>query len=225
MKSYYSLTEDGFSLLEKGGQRIFERKPKSWDGMWSIVVYFIPEEKRKARDQLRQELSWMGYGPLSTATWISSHDLTREVEEIAKKLEIRENVQIFQAQYQGFSSARSIISRGWDLDWIHKRYASFIAEYRPKLENHLRRLKAGETVESSECFVERFKLTDEYRRLPFFDPDLPEELLPKNWLRSQAAALFHDYYDLLAERANEYFELLLSDYRAPQLTEMGKTFK
>ena len=68
LKSYYSLTKDGFSLLNKGAQRIFERKKSSWNGIWSIVVYFIPEEKRQTRDQLRQELSWMGYGPLSTAT-------------------------------------------------------------------------------------------------------------------------------------------------------------
>ena len=63
-------------LLEEGERRIFERKSNGWNGYWSVVVYFIPEEKRKARDTLRQELIWMGYGPLSTATWISPHDLS-----------------------------------------------------------------------------------------------------------------------------------------------------
>ena len=32
VKSYYSLTEEGMSLLEEGGRRIFERKNSSWDG-------------------------------------------------------------------------------------------------------------------------------------------------------------------------------------------------
>ena len=80
-RSYYSLTEEGMGLLEEGERRIFERKSSSWNGYWSVVVYFIPEEKRKARDTLRRELIWMGYGPLSTATWISPHDLSKEVEE------------------------------------------------------------------------------------------------------------------------------------------------
>jgi len=212
LKSYYSLTKNGSSLLDKGAQRIFERKRNKWDGIWNIVVYFIPEEKRQARDRLRLELSWMGYGPLTAATWISPHDLTKEVEEIAKNLQIREYVQTFQARHQGFTDSQSIISRCWNLSRIHEKYASFVAEYRPKLEDHLKRLQAGEPIEPSECFGERFKLIHQYRRLPFFDPDLPEELLPQNWLRSQAAALFHEYHDLLTKKANEYFDSVIKEY-------------
>ena len=211
-KSYYSLTGDGFNLLDKGAQRIFERKKGNWDGTWSIVVYFIPEEKREARDRLRQELSWMGYGPLSGATWISPHDLAKEVLEIAEKLRIKEYVQVFQAKHQGLDGPQSIVSRSWDLNRIHKKYASFIARYRSRLEDHLRRLQVGESVEPSRCFVERFNLIDEYRRLPFVDPDLPEELLPRNWLRSQAADLFHEYRDLLTEKANKYFNAVFEEY-------------
>ena len=44
------------------------------------------------------------------------------------------------------------------------------------------------------------------------DPDLPEELLPPGWLRSQAAALFQKYHDLLAENANLYFDSVYADY-------------
>ena len=51
-----------------------------------------------------------------------------------------------------------------------------------------------------------FHLIHEYRRLPFYDPDLPIELLPENWLRPQAAYLFNEYHDLLAKKANEYFD-------------------
>lgn len=212
LKSYYSLTGEGLSLLDKGAQRIFERTSDNWDGIWNIVVYFIPEEQRQARDRLRQELSWIGYGPLSMATWISPRDLTGEIEEIAEKLQVKEYVRIFQARHQGSADSQSIISRCWDLSRIHQKYTSLIAEYRPKFEGHLKRLQAGEPVTPSECFVERFKLIHEYRRLPFFDPDLPEELLPRNWLRSQAAHLFHDYHDLLAEKANEYFDSVIGEY-------------
>ncbi|UCB44080.1 MAG: hypothetical protein JSV77_05455 [Dehalococcoidales bacterium] len=211
-KSYYSLTKDGSELLDKGAQRIFERDKSKWDGIWSVVVYFIPEEKRQARDRLRQELSWIGYGPLSGATWISPHDLTREVLNIAEDLKIKKYIQIFQSKHQGFADAQSIVSRCWDLDRVHKKYASFIAKYRPKLENHLMFLQAGNSVEPSQYFVERFNLIDEYRRLPYFDPDLPAELLPRNWLRSQADNLFHEYHDLLTDKANEYFNAVLEQY-------------
>lgn len=206
------MTKEGKELLTKGAQRIFQRKNNQWDGTWHIVTYSIPEEKREARDRLRLELSWLGYGSLGEATWISPYDLTKEVEELAEKLQIKEYIEIFQAKHQGFTEPKRIIARCWDLKRVHDRYVAFIAEYRPKLEEHLRRLQAGEDIPSSECFVERFKLIHEYRRFPFFDPDLPQELLPENWPRPQAAALFQEYHALLAKKANEYFDTVFNEY-------------
>jgi len=212
VRSYYSLSEEGMNLVKEGERRIFERKGEGWDGKWSVVVYFIPEGKREARDTLRQELIWMGYGPLCAATWVSPHDLNKEVGEAAKRLKIKEYVQVFRAEHLGFSNPKMIISRCWDLERIHKRYASFIAEHRAKLDEHRERIKKGEEIKPSEFFAERFMLIHEYRRLPYFDPDLPEELLPDNWLRSKASAMFHEYHDLLAEKANDYFDSVLKAY-------------
>jgi len=212
-KSYYSLTGEGNSLLTKGAKRIFERKNSHWDGSWNIVTYSIPEQRRQARDRLRLELNWMGYGTLSEATWISPYDLTKEVEDLADRLEVRDHIQIFQAKNQGLTDSKEIVRLGWDLSRIHNKYANFIDKYQPRLEEHLKQLQAGETIEPSECFVERFSLIHEYRRLPFFDPDLPKELLPEDWLRPRAAALFREYRDLLAEKANEYFDSVSQNYR------------
>ena len=86
-RSYYSLTRSGLALLEEGERRIFERKGSQWNGEWSVIVYFIPEEQREARDTLRRELTWMGYGPLNTATWISPHDLSEDVGKLARNAE------------------------------------------------------------------------------------------------------------------------------------------
>jgi phenylacetic acid degradation operon negative regulatory protein len=211
-KSYYSLDKDGHRLLTEGASRIFHRKNNHWDGSWNIVTYSVPEPKRKARDRLRLELNWMGYGTLSEATWISPYDLTKEVEELAERLKIKDCVQVFQAKNQGFSDAKKLVSQGWDLSRIHQKYAHFIEKYQPKLEDHQRRLEAGEAIEPSECFVERFRLIHEYRKLPFFDPDLPREILPANWLRPKAAQLFQEYHDLLADKANDYFDSVFKEY-------------
>jgi phenylacetic acid degradation operon negative regulatory protein len=217
-KSYYSLTAEGHNLLTEGAQRIFQRKNSHWDGNWNIVTYSIPESLRQARDRLRIELGLMGYGPLSEATWISPYELTREVKSLLKRLKIEEYVHIFSARHQGATDPAELVSRCWDLGRIHRMYADFLAQYGHRLEEHRRRLEAGETIEPSECFAARFNLIHEYRKLPFSDPDLPLELLPDNWLRPQAAALFDEYHGLLTEKANEYFDSVCQNYRGPGRT-------
>jgi phenylacetic acid degradation operon negative regulatory protein len=211
-RSYYSLTEEGLALMHKGERRIFERRRTAWDGRWNIVVYYIPEENRDARDRLRQELSWMGFGALSTATWISPHDMTEEVMDLVKKLKVKDYVQVFQTASRTSETSGTLVSRCWDLHKLHKLYARFIKEFRPRMERHMDRISRGEAIEPSEYFVERFRLIDDYRRLPYLDPDLPEELLPSTWLRSQATDIFDQYHDLLTEKANQYFDQVMESY-------------
>jgi phenylacetic acid degradation operon negative regulatory protein len=208
--SYYSLAQRGRDLVEKGTQRIFERKDSGWDGTWSIVTYSIPERMREARDRLRLELGWLGYGALSEATWISPYDLSQEVQELARSIGVVEYIFSFQVRHNGLTQPAQIVAKCWDLEKIHRKYAQFVQVYRPKYEDHLARLRRGEAVEPSECFVERFNLIHEYRRLPYYDPDLPRELLSDGWLRPEAANLFRDFHDLLADKANSYLESVLA---------------
>ena len=205
-RSYYSLTGAGRTLLTEGARRIFKRKTAKWDGTWNIVSYSIPEQTREIRDSFRRELGWLGYGSLSEATWISPHDMTVEVKELAEKLNIKDCVQIFNAKQVGSGNPTSIMNWCWDLRKIHEKYCDFVDKYQNKLKDHQKRQQVGDVIEPGECFVERFHLIHEYRRLPFYDPDLPIELLPKNWLRPQAAKIFSEYHDLLANKANEYFD-------------------
>ncbi len=211
-KSYYSLTEYGHTMLRPGAQRVFVRKDSGWDGYWNIVTYSIPEDNRKTRDILRRELDWMGYGALCGATMISPYDLSREVLELAAKLDISECINIFKAQHTGTQDTKKIVSSCWDLDKIHEMYAEFLIQYEPKYKEFKKRVDNGEKIEDCEYFTERFMLIHDYRRLPYYDPDLPEELLPKNWLRPRATKLFNDYQELVSVKARDYFNRVISDY-------------
>lgn len=211
-RSYYSLSEEGLDLMHEGERRIFTRKRTRWNELWNLVVYYIPEENREARDRLRRELAWMGFGPLTTATWISPHDLSSEVKELADKLDISQFLQIFQTSSKNYTNPAEIVARCWDLQKIHQRYSVFITEYRKRMEAFRTRMESGEDIASSEYFVERFRLIDDYRRLPYLDPDLPEKLLPENWLRTDAMDLFDQYHEMLTEKANQYFDSVLAEY-------------
>lgn len=223
-RSYYSLTEKSARMMEEGAARIFHfHSPRdAWDGQWHLVTYSIPESEREARDHLRQELAWMGFGMLTNALWVSPHDYQREVEQLADSLGIRSRVELFTARHDGFSDQADIVARCWDLGRINVRYAAFVDKYKPLYEEHCRRLTNGDDLDPSLYFVHRFNLIHEYRRFPYIDPELPRELLPPDWCGDKAANLFREYHDLLADKANAFFNSIYESGKQRILLELER---
>ncbi|MBI4322156.1 MAG: phenylacetic acid degradation operon negative regulatory protein PaaX [Chloroflexi bacterium] len=213
-RSYCSLTDKGKKLLLEGGQLIYHGRKDHWDGRWHLLTYSIPEGKRDVRNRLRQELSWLGYGMLNNATWMSPRDVGEDVNALLGRLDICQYVECFTATHRGYADARKLVRRCWDLDSIGRQYAAFLEKYRPRYEEHLARLVAGETIADGECFVERFMLIHEYRKFPFIDPELPAELLPEGWPGGEAVGLFREYHRRLADKANSFFDSAFE--RAPR---------
>src|SRR5580698_6797244 len=75
-RTYVQLSARAADVLDDGARRIFSfgRRPTSWDGMWSLVAFSIPEEHRSARDELRKALRWLGFAPLYDGLWVSPRD-------------------------------------------------------------------------------------------------------------------------------------------------------
>jgi phenylacetic acid degradation operon negative regulatory protein len=220
-RSYYSLTEKSARMMEEGAARIFSfHSPRdAWDGQWRLVTYSIPENEREARDRLREELAWLGFGMLTNALWISPHDCHREVEQLADSLGIRSRIELFTARHDGFSNQADIVVRCWELSRINARYVAFIDRYKPLYEEHCRRLTNGDDLDPSQYFVHRFNLIHEYRRFPYIDPELPRDLLPPDWCGDKAANLFRQYHDLLADKANAFFNSIYESGRQKMLLE------
>lgn len=207
-RSFYSMTPTSSRLLEEGAQRIyyFQQRARQWDGRWHVITYSIPERKRGVREKLRKELTWLGYGALSYGTWISPHNSRREVERVVQELKVKRFVEVFSARHEGFATSQELVSRCWNLEEINRRYAAFLDKYRPRYQSFLHRLQNGEEVPPAECFVERVMLIHEYRKFPFFDPEIPQELWPEGWLAGEAAKLFENYHRLLEPKANAFFD-------------------
>lgn len=205
-RSYYSMSARGKNRLEEAAARIYKVGESDWDGRWCIVSYNIPEERRALRDQLRKDLSWMGFGMLTTSTWISPNNLSDYVKELTESYDIKDHVEMFYADHLGWSDPKELVKKCWNLDEINDAYKSFIDVYRPQFEQMADDLRQNKDVADSYCFVEKTKLVHEYRKFLFIDPDLPQELVPELWLGKEADQLFKDYYALLNPGAVRFFE-------------------
>ncbi len=205
-RSQYSLTARGWTLLEEGGQRIFEPPFTDWDGLWHVVVYSVPEKKRSLRRALRQRLIWLGFGHLAPATWVSPHNRKVELENLANELEVREYVEVFSGLRMDLSSEQGLIEKCWDLLQLEAEYRDFIRRYRPEYERCRGPSNGRLKLSPDDCFVRRFWLTYDFQPFPLKDPNLPVALLSADWIGLTARQLFDDYRQLLSTYANQFVD-------------------
>ncbi len=202
-QSQYVLTPRGQAILAEGDRRIFEEPLRHWDERWRLVVYSLPEEKRKLRNAFRKKLVWLGFGNLVPGTWVSPHDRQAELGAITRALNIAAHVTLLTADT---ADSEDIVARCWDIPALEADYRRFQARYQGPFEA----LAAGRSrLSPEECFVRRFWLTYNYQRFPLQDPNLPAGLLPQRWAGHEAWRLFIDYRRLLGRGMGDFVERLV----------------
>ncbi|MGW0570274.1 PaaX family transcriptional regulator [Streptomyces tauricus] len=202
-ETVYALTGAAWDLLDEGRDRIFRRDRGPWDGQWNMVVYSVPETERALREQLRKKLAWFGFGPLSSAVWLSPHNRT---DAMIAAFSDHPAVQLyaFRSRSTGTESDRDIAARAWDLKELDQDYAELLETYRPRLAGY----RAG-ALSARDALGARMRLIHDYRLFPFRDPDLPPELLPADWQGRVAHEVFLEAHGLLRVRAEECVDGLL----------------
>ena len=205
-ESQYILTAAGRAILEEGERRIFEAPHRGWDGRWRLVVYSLPEELRRERNDLRKKLAWLGFGNLAPGAWISPHNREDEVLEVARDLDVRDYVTLF---HGGVSRPdEEIVAACWDLEALDAAYEAFVARYQPAYKALYAEMEAEGTLllAPEACFQRRFWLTYDFQFFPRKDPNLPRRLLPAGWRGTAARQLLHDYRALLSAGMGDFLD-------------------
>jgi phenylacetic acid degradation operon negative regulatory protein len=198
----YELTEKSWQLLDEGRGRIFDRTQKPWDGQWRMVIYEVPEADRRERERLRRTLAWLGFGPLTSATWVSPHDRLDEVETRLGRTAAR--LDLFTCRSRGRDEDLAMARRCWDLDGLAADYAGLVAELQRDSPAELAHLAGPDALRR------RIELISAYRHFPFRDPDLPPELLPPDWQGRRAHELFLAVHDALNGPADAYVRAVVT---------------
>lgn len=202
-RAFYALTASGALRLEQGVRRVYRAAAEPWDGRWRVFTYTIPEGRRAVRDRLRRELVWLGLGPLSRSTWVTTRDLGTVLRQLSDARGLDGGVALFEATHLGPADDRALAERCWDLAAIAARYRRFVRLMRPRAAALRRRLRRG-TISDAACFAEQIALVHEYRKFLFVDPGLPDDLLPRRRPDRDAAALFRRTHAMLAPRAGRF---------------------
>jgi phenylacetic acid degradation operon negative regulatory protein len=204
-RSAYGLTEAGRRLIDEGTRRIYKPRLLAWDSRWCLLTYSIPEVRRAARDRIRRQLAWLGFGPLGGGTYVSPRKVESETRALIYAHGADNFARIFTAHLSGPSADADLVRQCWNLGAIARRYDKFVAHYERMRRRDVRRARAGKLADA-DAFAARFALTHDFRRFPFVDPDLPRELLPSAWSGFRARSLFEDYHGMLTDGALRFFD-------------------
>lgn len=71
------------------------RIPKIWDGKWWLIIFDIPESKKRAREALRRFLKHFGFYRLQDSVFIHPFDCEDELRLLVEFFEIKECVYCF----------------------------------------------------------------------------------------------------------------------------------
>jgi len=186
--SEYHLSDDGRERFAEATKRIYSAPDTEWSGRWTVIV--LPPMRAPQRKALRDELLWRGFGPLSNNVF--AHP---ELDSSALKLSRRpgaplSKVIVFDASLGDDDAPQRLVSLGWDLEDLGRRYQLFVKRF----ERVRDALPAVRSLDREACFIVRTLLIHEYRRLHLRDPLLPPRLLRADWPGTKAATLCRDIY-------------------------------
>lgn len=81
------LTENGKRLLRRIEiEEVVINHKNNWDGMWHLVCYDIPENKKKERDYFRVKLTQLGFSMIQDSLWVFPYDCKEEIAVMSQSL-------------------------------------------------------------------------------------------------------------------------------------------
>ena len=69
----------------------------AWDGVYRVVIWDIPESKRRLRDLLRRKLKDSEFVSIQKSVWVSKRNVTSQLRELIVELEMENWVTVIES--------------------------------------------------------------------------------------------------------------------------------
>ncbi len=198
-RSYYGLSTDGLQRVQHAGKRIYEFSSAPWDGYWTLV-FIDAKWKLSARQKLRRELLWDGFGQLAPNIFAHPRADQQSLTEIALACQAEGHIALMKASSLELYSRKPLIDlmqQTFDLSHIDTAWTQFIKRFASLTAR-------ASTLNPAEAFYVRTLLIHEYRRILLRDPNLPDELLPASWSGLEARQLCQALYQDVKPASEAY---------------------
>ena len=100
MRIYHKDGKDIIEITEAGKKKVLEydldemklKVPQKWDGWWRMVMFDIPQTKRRARDAISSKIKELGMYPIQKSVFVSPYPCKDEIDFIGEFFNARKNI-------------------------------------------------------------------------------------------------------------------------------------
>jgi phenylacetic acid degradation operon negative regulatory protein len=196
--SEYRLAPWGQQRFSEATQRIYSKGPADWDGHWTLLI--LPPNGSKRRESLRDGLRWLGFGQVSPGVFAHPNSDLGQARQWIASLDVGKDALLLRAASADVGIDKAVVSVGWDLGELARRYKRFADAY----STVDAALSTRDALTPEAAFVIRTLLIHEYRKIHLQDPLLPPALLPANWVGASAYELSAQLYGKVFTAAEQF---------------------
>lgn len=162
-------------------ERFWSRR---WDGRWYLLLYDVPERFRAYRKTLQTFLQRHRLGNLQRSVWITPDDLRPLYVDLRTAAGFRDYGLVMEAQTVMRERSEDLVFEAWDMDRLHGTQAHFCQV----CTEHLDALEQDPDLHQDHRERVREELSA-FASAMAFDPLLPADLLPSDYLGKHAVEL------------------------------------
>lgn len=174
--SQLKLSKNGYDFLNSILDQI-HKQTQHWDMKWRIVWFSIPEKNRPMRDRLRRHLEFLGMRPILNSLWITPLDIKEKIIKHIEKNNLNHHVFFVETEQIYGISLESILK-----SWNFEKYRAYYEEFMQKADKILSKHDSSN--------FEKKKLIFEFASILNCEPQLPIELMPKDWPKFRATLYY-----------------------------------
>lgn len=221
----YAISADALEIFSAGDQRIFSYARAEASDPWILALFSVPEALRDRRHQLRNQLTALGFGMVSSGVWIAPARVREETVRRLESSDLSPYVELFEGTYGSEVDMHAKLRQWWDLDKVDAQFTEFVDLYGKAMDEWTTAVGSDPTkalAESTEelrreAFRYYVPLLTLWRRFPYRDPGLPLAYLPEDWKGPRAGHLFRQLHALVGPLAAEYARSLIeTNVKVPQ---------
>lgn len=167
-----------------------------WSGLWYVLIYDVPESRRRYRDHLRKLLLQNRCGYLQNSVWISPRDLRPLFDDLDKAAGISAFAHLLESRTVLGYGPESLVNEAWNFTRLNQLHQRLHDDFQQAISD-----VTGGQIPTIRLPALARQAAYAWRQAIAWDPLLPRELYPPTYRGPEIHALHRTLVSAIKKRA------------------------